>query len=235
SAFSRLRSWPGVRWWLTSTRSAPEASQAAFTSSSLPVPIRIAGLGLSMRAVSTVATVAPADRASSANSSSSASSGAPPAWGWISSACSPLRERSNSWVGIGSRRSAQAIDMEAVPPVFNRRGAARAPRVGSGRIDRGLFAAIGGLHHPATRPHAHVARRHHGGNGVLVDHLADCVAQQDHELVEGFDHALQLDAVDQVDRDGNAFAPQRIQERILQGLSLGHGVSPAWLLLCPSG
>ena len=29
------------------------------------------------------------------------SAGGPPAWGWISSACSPPRERSNNWVGIG--------------------------------------------------------------------------------------------------------------------------------------
>src|SRR6185503_21026969 len=31
---------------------------------------------------------------------------------------------------------------------------------------------------------AHVATRHHGGNGVLVHHLADLVAQEHHELVE---------------------------------------------------
>jgi hypothetical protein len=34
---------------------------------------------------------------------------------------------------------------------------------------------------------------------VLVDHLADGVLQQDDELVERLDRALQLDTVDQVD------------------------------------
>jgi len=57
---------------------------------------------------------------------------------------------------------------------------------------------------------------------VLVDHLAHGVAQQDHELVERLDRALQLDAIDQIDRYGDAFATQRIQEGILQGLTFGH-------------
>ena len=45
---------------------------------------------------------ASAERASSPNSSSTPSPGGPPAWGWISSAVSPPRERSNKWVGIGA-------------------------------------------------------------------------------------------------------------------------------------
>src|SRR5688572_4575749 len=69
---------------------------------------------------------------------------------------------------------------------------------------------------------ADVARRHDGRDRVLVDHLADRVAQQHDELVERLDGALQLDAVDEVDRDRDALAPQRIEERILQGLALGH-------------
>ena len=95
SSFSRLRSCTGDSAWLTSTRSAPVASQAAFTSSTLPLPISVAGLGLSMRALSSAATLAPAERASSENSSTAPSSGGPPACGWISSAVSPLRDRSN--------------------------------------------------------------------------------------------------------------------------------------------
>ena len=43
--------------------------------------------------------------------------------------------------------------------------------------------------------------RHHSGDGVLVDHLTHRVAQQHHELIEGLDSALQLDAVDQIDGD----------------------------------
>ena len=115
SAFSRLRSWTGVSAWLTSTRSAPVASQAAFTSSNLPVPIRIDGLGLSMRAGRTAATRAPADRASSVNSSSTPSAGGPPAWGWISSAFSPPRERSKNWVDIGHDVRATARDCKPAP------------------------------------------------------------------------------------------------------------------------
>src|SRR5690606_18154842 len=203
SAFSRLRSCTGVSGWLTRTRSAPVASAAAFTSSSLPLPIRVAGFGRSMRALSNAATLAPADRARSANSSSSPSSGGPPAWGWISSAFSPLRERSNIDPRCGRDTPYSSL-------------------VGGGRLGL-VLAAL------ARAVHAHVARRHHGGDRVLVDHLADGVAQQDHELVEGLDRALELDAVDQVDRNRHAFAAQCVQERVLQGLPLGHGVCP---LLC---
>src|SRR5262249_18706022 len=47
----------------------------------------------------------------------------------------------------------------------------------------------------------HVARRHNGRNGVLVDHLTDAVLQQNDELIERVDLALQLDAVHEIDRD----------------------------------
>ena len=62
---------------------------------------------------------------------------------------------------------------------------------------------------------AHRAARHHGGDGVFVDHLADSVLQQNHELVEGFDLALQLDAVNQIDGNRYAFLTQGIQVRVL--------------------
>src|SRR5215469_5040667 len=63
---------------------------------------------------------------------------------------------------------------------------------------------------------ANVAARHDGGNRVLVDHLADLVAQQHNELVKRFDRALQLDAVDQVDRYRDTLPAQCVQKRILQ-------------------
>jgi hypothetical protein len=66
------------------------------------------------------------------------------------------------------------------------------------------------------RTDAHVASRHDGGDRVLVDHLADGVAQQDDELIERFDRALQFDAVDEIDRHRHTLASQRIQKRILQ-------------------
>ncbi|MNF58916.1 hypothetical protein D3C84_404930 [compost metagenome] len=56
---------------------------------------------------------------------------------------------------------------------------------------------------------------YNGRDGVLVDHLADGVLQQDHELVEGFDLALQLDAVDQIDGNRYAFLTQGIEVRVL--------------------
>src|SRR4249919_409228 len=231
SSFSRLRSWPGDNGWLTSTRSAPVASQAAFTSSSLPLPIRVAGFGLSMRALSVAATLAPAERARSANSSSAPSSGGPPAWGWINRAISPFRERSNKGVALH-----QATRIAAVPSRCGHRPPLSSSAAGRllGFVVLVVVALAFGarLHIPAARTHAHVARRYHGGDRVLVDHLADGVAQQHDELIEGLDGALQLDAVDEVDGHRDALATQRIQEWILQRLPLGHACSP---LDCWSG
>jgi hypothetical protein len=93
-------------------------------------------------------------------------------------------------------------------------------------------SAFHGFRVGAARMHTfaadtHVAARHDRGNGVLVDHLAYRIAQQNDELVEGFDRALQFDAIDQIDRHRHALATQRIEERILQRLTLGHSSSPA--------
>jgi hypothetical protein len=71
---------------------------------------------------------------------------------------------------------------------------------------------------------ADIARRHYGRYGVLVNHLADGIAQEHDELVERLNRTLQFDAVDEVDRHRHAFTPQRIQKRILQRLPLGHGL-----------
>ena len=57
-----------------------------------------------------------------------------------------------------------------------------------------------------------IARRYDRRDRVLVNHLTDGIAQQNHELIEGFDGALQLDAVDQIDRNRDAFAAQGVQE-----------------------
>ena len=61
--------------------------------------------------------------------------------------------------------------------------------------------------------------RHDGGNGVLVDHLRNGIAKQNHVLVEGFDLSLQFDAVDQIDRNGYVLTPQGVEERVLQKLA----------------
>jgi len=50
---------------------------------------------------------------------------------------------------------------------------------------------------------------------VLVDHLRDGVSKQDDVLVERFDLALQLDAVDQIDGHRHVFLAQCIQKRVL--------------------
>jgi hypothetical protein len=56
---------------------------------------------------------------------------------------------------------------------------------------------------------------HDGGNGVLVDHLGHGIAQQHDVLIEGFDLALELDAIDEIDRDGNMLLAKQVQERVL--------------------
>src|SRR4051812_32216648 len=56
---------------------------------------------------------------------------------------------------------------------------------------------------------------HDGRDRVLVDHLRDGVAQENHVLVERLDVALQLDPVDEVDRNRNVLLAQQVQEGVL--------------------
>ncbi len=63
------------------------------------------------------------------------------------------------------------------------------------------------------------APRNDGGDGVLVDHLGDRVAQQHDILVERFDLPLQLDTVDQVDGNRHVLAAQCVQEGVLKKLT----------------
>jgi hypothetical protein len=79
-----------------------------------------------------------------------------------------------------------------------------------------------------ARRQTHVARGHNRGNGVFVNHLADAVSEQDDELIEGIDLALEFDAVHEVDRDGHTFFAQGIEKWILQGLATGHGRAPCF-------
>ena len=62
----------------------------------------------------------------------------------------------------------------------------------------------------------HGAARDNGGNGVFVDHLRHCIAQQHDVLVERLDLSLQLDSVDEVDRYGYVFPAKGVEEGILQ-------------------
>jgi uncharacterized protein (DUF2164 family) len=50
---------------------------------------------------------------------------------------------------------------------------------------------------------------------MLVHHLGDGVTQEDDVLVEGLDVALELDPVDQVDRDGDVLFAQGVEEWVL--------------------
>jgi hypothetical protein len=68
---------------------------------------------------------------------------------------------------------------------------------------------------PAGALQHHRARGHHGGDGVLVDHLGDGVLQQHHVLVEAFDMPLELDAVHQIHGHLHLFLTQGVQERVL--------------------
>src|SRR6185295_16312086 len=68
--------------------------------------------------------------------------------------------------------------------------------------------------------HRDGTRWHDRRNGVLVDHLRHGVLEEHDVLVEGFDLSLQLDAVDEVDRDRDMLLAQRVEERVLQQLAL---------------
>lgn len=50
---------------------------------------------------------------------------------------------------------------------------------------------------------------------MLVDHLGYRVPQQHHVLIERLDLALEFDSIHKVDRYGDMFLAQRIEERIL--------------------
>ena len=54
---------------------------------------------------------------------------------------------------------------------------------------------------------------------MLVNHLGDGVAKQDHVLVERFDLTLKLDAVDQINRNRNMLATQGVEKWVLQKLA----------------
>ncbi len=61
----------------------------------------------------------------------------------------------------------------------------------------------------------HRAGRNHRRDGMLVHHLRDCILEQNHILVEGFDLALQFDAIHQINRNRHMLAPQGVEERVL--------------------
>ena len=66
---------------------------------------------------------------------------------------------------------------------------------------------------------------------MLVDHLGDRVAQKHDVLVKGFDLALKLDAVDEINGNGDAILAKDVQERILKKLTF----LSLFVVLRPSG
>jgi hypothetical protein len=54
---------------------------------------------------------------------------------------------------------------------------------------------------------------------VFVNHLGDGVAQQHDVLIERFDLALKLDAVDEVNRHWHMLTAQSVEEGVLQQLA----------------
>src|SRR5215468_625776 len=63
----------------------------------------------------------------------------------------------------------------------------------------------------------HWTTRHDGRDRVLIDELDLTVPAQQHtEIVEPGDDALQLDAVDQEDRQGSFGLADRVEECVLQ-------------------
>ncbi|KWT64404.1 hypothetical protein APY03_7582 [Variovorax sp. WDL1] len=57
--------------------------------------------------------------------------------------------------------------------------------------------------------------RHDGRDGMLVDHLSHRIAKQHDVLIERLDLPLQLDAVDQIDRNRHVLSTQGIQKGVL--------------------
>ncbi len=61
-------------------------------------------------------------------------------------------------------------------------------------------------------------------DGVLVNHLLGSVHKHEGVLIERLDVPLELDTVDQVDRDWYTLTTKRVQEGVLQGVAfVAHG------------
>ena len=104
-------------------------------------------------------------------------------------------------VGRGGRSGCQGRRVRHRQAGLNR----KAERSRKGRST--FFALIG--------TEVHCTAGDDRGDGVLVNHLRDRVAQQDHVLIEGFDVALELDAVDQVNGHRHVLTTQKVQEGVL--------------------
>ncbi len=70
---------------------------------------------------------------------------------------------------------------------------------------------------------------------MLIDHLGDRVAKQNHVLIEGFDLALQFDPVDEINGNRHMLATQGVEEWVLQKLTfvIAHDIFRVQKLMDP--
>ncbi len=54
---------------------------------------------------------------------------------------------------------------------------------------------------------------------MLVNHLGDGITKQNHILIKGFDLTLQLDPIDEINRNRNMLATQGVEKWVLQKLA----------------
>ena len=170
---------------------ADAARPVALISSALPLPTKSAASGALRLQLTRATGSSPAVWASRPSSSSSASKCGKPEVDADEDRAAPGGRGIGFRQAESTRRKARAAG--------GRRGAP---------FRRAAFGALGGRE-------VDRAARHDGGNGVLVDHLRHGIAQQHDVLVERLDLALQLDAVDQIDRHRHVLAAQGVQERVL--------------------
>ncbi len=83
----------------------------------------------------------------------------------------------------------------------------------------------------ARLEHLQRRARHDRGDGVLVDELRMAVAAQQHaKIVELGDDALELDAVDQKNRQRSLLLANVIEERVLKVLCAVRHLLCSWML-----
>src|SRR5688572_11471866 len=120
----------------------------------------------------------------------------------------------------GRSRRARTTCATSAPALSTRREASSAlssasagpegPTVRLTRIARGRSGILRVL-----KRDRHRTCRDDRGDGVLVNHLRHGVLEQHDVLVEGFDLALELDAVHEVDGNRHMLFAQRVEERVL--------------------
>ncbi len=123
--------------------------------------------------------------------------------------------RTAAWRGPSVRDRRRASASPRQPPAPARQDARGASRRENGAPPTQAFSTAS-----STRlEQLHGMARHDGGDGVLVDELGMAVAaEQDAEVVEPGHNALQLDAVDQENRERGLVLAHAVEESVLEVL-----------------